>query len=466
MGIPFFFRPYKALQALSLFILFRTFANMKLSEWKLFLEKDLWRIQPHEVGKWRMLGYGTLKRTILTIECFIRQQLYFRASALTYSTLFATIPILAIVFAISRGFGFNKLIEEQIRKNFQAQPQVIDDVIGFVNSYLVHTRSGIFIGFGLILLFWTLISLTTNIEETFNEIWQVKRQRSPFRQLTDYTAVFLLLPLFIVITSGLSLFVSTFAQQLPNFLLLGSFMQFCIKVSPFLLTGLLFTGLYMFMPNTQVKVKSAAKAGFLAGTAFQLLLYFYIHSQLWVSSYNAIYGSFAALPLFMLLLQISWYICLFGAELSYVDQHIDNFFHGKELPSLSRRYHDFLCVLIMSLICKRFSAGKRPYTADKLAHLHRIPIRLVNDILFELCSCGMLLEVGCNDEKGASSTFVPARDTSSLTLGVLIAALSKHGYEDIKEDLPESYRSAWKQYTTSHKQLIEEIEFQTRLVDL
>ena len=439
---------------------------MKLSSWKNFLEKDLWKIRPDNVGKWKMLGYGTLKRTILTTEGFIQQQLYFRAAALTYSTLFATIPILAIVFAISRGFGFNKLIEEQIRKNFQAQPQVIEEVIGFVNSYLAHTRSGIFIGFGLILLFWTLLSLTTNIEDTFNQIWQVKRPRSPFRQLTDYMAVFLLMPLFFVITSGLTLFIATIVQHVPNFLLLGSFMQFCIQLTPFLWTGLLFTGIYMFMPNTRVKLTSAAKAGFLAGTAFQFLQYFYIHFQLWVSSYNAIYGSFAALPLFMLLLQISWYICLFGAELSYVDQHINSFFHGKELPGLSRQYHDFLCILIMSLICKRFAAGKKAYTADKLAHAHRIPLRLVNDILYELCSAGLLLEVGTNNEGKNVSTYVPARDTSTLTLGILLTTLSQSGYENIQEDLPNHYRALWKRFITTYKRLTDSSDFQTRLVDL
>ncbi len=188
---------------------------MRLNRLTYFFNEGLWRIRADEVGKWRMYAYGTLKRTILTTEYFFKQELYFRAAGLTYATLLATIPILAIVFAISRGFGFNKLIEEEIRKNFRAEPQITNDIIGFVNSYLVHTRSGIFIGAGIILLFWTLISLTSNIEQTFNQIWQVKHPRSPFRVLTDYTAVFFLMPLFFVITGGLSIFVSQMARELP-----------------------------------------------------------------------------------------------------------------------------------------------------------------------------------------------------------------------------------------------------------
>lgn len=444
----------------------RIFAGMRLNRLTYFFNEGLWRIRADEVGKWQMYAYGTLKRTILTTEYFFRQELYFRAAGLTYATLLATIPILAIVFAISRGFGFNKLIEEEIRKNFRAEPQITNEIIGFVNSYLVHTRSGIFIGAGILLLFWTLISLTSNIEQTFNQIWQVKHPRSPFRVLTDYTAVFFLMPLFFVITGGLSIFVSQMSRELPDFLLLNSFLQLCITLSPFILSGLIFTGLYMFMPNTHVNWLSATKSGFLAGTVFQFLQYFYIHSQLWVTSYNAIYGSFAALPLFMLWIQFSWYICLFGAQLSFVDQHIEHFFHGRgDSPTLSRRYHDFLCLLILSFICKRFLAGKTAYTADRLASVHRIPIRLVNDILYELYTAGLLLEVG-NDEKGAASSFVPARDSSTLTVGTVLNKLSRNGYEKVTDDLPDEYSELWKRFNRSYKDLLKNEQMNIRLYDL
>lgn len=434
-------------------------------KWILFFEKTIWRIKPEDVSRTRFLGYGILKRLILTIRIFINQRLYYRASALTYSTLFATIPILAIVFAIANGFGFEKLIEQEIHKNFSSQTDTANAIIGFVKSYLAHTQNSFFIGFGLILLFWTLISLTSSIEQTFNQIWQVKHPRSAFRQITDYTAVFLLLPVFFVVTSGLSVFFSTFVQELPDFLLLGSFMKFCIKLIPFILIGVLFTGLYLFMPNTRVSLKSAAIPGFVAGAAFQFVQYFYIHSQLWMSSYNAIYGSFAALPLFMMWCQISWYICLFGAEWSYVDQNIEHFFDGKDTPGISRRYHDFLCILIMSLICKRYQTSIGPYSAQEIALRHELPIRLVNDILYELCDIGFLYEK-TNDEKGDVSVFLPARDIAQLTIGRLLAAIEKKGNEDSKDNLYPKFRQKWDTYNKLRNEWLSLHKLNTPLSEL
>ena len=163
------------------------------------------------------------------------------------------------------------------------------------------------------MLLWTVINLVSNIEITFNRIWEVKKARSMYRKITDYFSMFLLMPILIVVSGGLSLFVSTVLKQMDDFVLLAPVMKFMIRLIPFVLTWLMFTGLYIFMPNTKVKFKHALIAGILAGSAYQAFQFLYINSQLWVSKYNAIYGSFAALPLFLLWLQISWTICLFVA---------------------------------------------------------------------------------------------------------------------------------------------------------
>lgn len=245
------------------------------------------------------------------------------ASALTYSTLLAIVPILAVVFAIARGFGYNKYIESWFRDVLSSQPQAAEIIIGFVNSYLVHTKSGIFLGIGLLFMLWTVIMLINNIEQNFNKIWQVNKPRKWFRTITDYMAMFLLVPIIIVVTSGISIFVATIADRIENYALLAPMVRFLIDVMPYVLMICVFIALYVFMPNTKVKLKCAIVPGILAGTAMQGLQLFYINSQIWVSSYNAIYGSFAALPLFMLWVQISWIICLFGAELCYANQNLE-----------------------------------------------------------------------------------------------------------------------------------------------
>ena len=247
-----------------------------------------------------------------------------QASALTYSTLLAIVPMLAVIFAIARGFGYNKYIEIWFRDALSSQPQVADILTDFVNSYLIHTQSGIFLGVGLIFMLYTVLMLVNNVEETFNQIWQVNNSRPIMRSLTNYLAMFFLFPIIIVVSMGLSIFMATIANKVEGLVLLGPAVSRLLDFSPYLLLSVLFILLYVYMPNTDVKFKSAIVPGILSGVAMQLLQLFYIHSQIWVTGYNAIYGSFAALPLFMLWLQISWTICLFGAQLTYTNQNKDS----------------------------------------------------------------------------------------------------------------------------------------------
>jgi membrane protein len=261
----------------------------------------------------------------LTVRFFTEKRVMTQASALTYSTLLAIVPIFAVVFAIARGFGYNKYIEMWFRELLSSQPQVADVMVGFVNSYLVHTKSGIFLGVGLIFMLYTVLMLVNNVEETFNKIWQVNNSRPIIRSFANYLATFFLFPIIIVVSTGLSIFMETVADSMVDFTLLGPVIHKLLNFSPYMLMSLLFVLLYVYMPNTEVRISCAIVPGILAGIAMQVLQIVYIHSQIWVTGYNAIYGSFAALPLFMLWVQISWTICLFGAQLTYTNQNLNRF---------------------------------------------------------------------------------------------------------------------------------------------
>ena len=263
------------------------------------------------------------RKLYLTIRFFTAKRVMTQAAALTYSTLLAIVPILAVVFAIARGFGYNKYIELWFRDALASQPQAADVIVGFVNSYLVHTKSGIFLGVGLIFMLYTVLMLVNNVEETFNQIWQVSNSRPIIRSLTNYLAMFFLFPIIIVVSTGLSIFMATIADSMTGFVIIGPAMHKLLDVSPYILLSLLFILLYVYLPNTEVRFSSAIVPGILAGIAMQVLQIVYIHSQMWVTGYNAIYGSFVALPLFMLWVQISWTICLFGAQLTYTNQNMN-----------------------------------------------------------------------------------------------------------------------------------------------
>lgn len=407
-----------------------------------FFTIDMWRVDNDLLSPVKRMFYAILKIAYLTLRFFISKRVMTQASALTYSTLLAIVPIMAVVFAIARGFGYNKYIEMWFRDAFSSQPQTAEAIIGFVNSYLVHTKSGVFLGVGLLFMLYTVMMLVNNIEQTFNEIWQVKKKRSLFRTITDYMAMFFLFPILIVVTSGLSIFMATMADNMTDFMLLGTAVKVFIDILPYLLMSLLFIGLYVFMPNTRVKVKNAIVPGFLAGIAMQVVQLFYIHSQLWVTGYNAIYGSFAALPMFMLWLQISWTICLFGAELTYTSQNLDYYDFDAHTDDISHRYQMLLSALLMSRICRRFADGRKAPTVDDLRIETGMPIRIVNDLLFKLTEARLIVEVS-SDEKGESSTFVPAESLDNLSVGLMVDRLEAQGRWQINLELKSLMNEQW-----------------------
>ena len=407
---------------------------------KAFLLDEIWRVTDDEVSKKRGMIYNALKIVTLSIKEFAERRIVNMASALTYSTLLAIIPILAILFAIARGFGFANLLEDQFRVTLQGQALTAETILSFIDSYLSHAQSGIFIGVGLIMLFYTVLLLTYNMESTLNYIWQVKKQRTLYIKIKDYFSMLFLLPLLILLSSGISIFISTFMKNIAEFALLAPVVKFFVRLTPFVLTWGMFTALYIFMPNTKVKLKYAILPGILAGSGFQLFEYLYIGSQIWVSRYNAIYGSFAAIPMFLLWAQISWSICLYGAQLSYVAQNIRNFSFSKETENISRRYHDFLCILIMSLICKRFQTDLPPYTAETLSDEHKIPIRLTRIILYELQDINMIFETPVNDDE--EMAYLPSVDINQLNVAMLLKRLDKTGSEAFKIDRTR-YNSPW-----------------------
>ena len=399
----------------------------RINSWLQFLTDGIWRVTEDEVTPLQQRLYACIKVVSLSIKQFDVDRITERASALTYSTLLSIIPILAILFAIARGFGFDSLVESQFRSGVASQQAEL--IISWINSYLEHAQSGIFIGVGLVVLLWTVLILTDTIERSFNAIWQVKRPRSVMRKITDYFSMILLLPILIVVSSGLGIFMSTYIKDM-------------VRLIPYVLTWSMFTALFIFIPNTKVKFSHAWLPGIIAGSAFQAFQYFYINSQIWVSSYNAIYGSFAAIPMFLLWTQISWTICLLGAEMCYISQNLSSFNFGKETANISRRYHDFFCTIILSSICKRFAVGASAYTAEELSKEHKIPIRLTKKLLYELQDMKLILETS-HDDKSDEIGYTPAIDINVLTVGMLLSRLDSTGSEAFKIDRKHYYSSSW-----------------------
>lgn len=415
----------------------------KITEIWHFITYDIWRITESEVTHVKFFLYNIIKTIYLCIDRFVEDRIVSKASALTYSTLLAIVPILAIVFAIARGFGFANLMEQQFYQGLEGNTETARAILTFVDSYLSEAKSGVFIGVGLVMLLWTVVNLINNIEITFNRIWGVKKARTWYRMVTDYFSMLLLTPLLIVLSAGLSIFMSTMLKQMDDYVLLAPVVKFLIRLIPYVLTWIMFTGLYIIMPNTRVKFKYAIIGGVLAGTAYQAFQYLYIDGQIWVSRYNAIYGSFAALPMFLLWLQMSWTICLFGASLTFAGQNIQNFSFDKDTRNISRRYKDFITALIMSLIVKRFVNGETAYSAEELASENHIPIRLTRQILDLLVTINFVSETPA-EKKSEEVRYQPAFDVNKMNVALLFERIDTIGSENFKVDKEDEFSDEWK----------------------
>lgn len=402
-----------------------------------FFRHDLWHVQRHNTTALAYCCCSLLKKLLLAVEFFTTRRVIDMAAALTYSTLLALVPILAVVFGVARGFGYNKYIEVWFRELLGSQPQAADAIINFVNSYLVHTKSGVLLGVGLVLMLYTVLMLTLNVEKTFNTIWQVKHRRSLYRAVTDYLAMLLLVPVVIVLVSGLSI--------------AGA------RLLPYVLMAVVFMAMYMCVPNTKVRLQVVIVPGILAGVGMQALQLFYIHAQVLLSSYNAIYGSFAALPLFMLWVQLSWTICLFGVQLCYTNQNMDELSFRLQVADISPRYRRLLAIILMSRVCQRFADGKRPYTALDLRRLTNIPIRITQDLLYMLVRAGLLSENSA-DGKDQEPTYQPAMTLQKLTVGAMVERLDSMGGWHLDIDLHEQLAQVeWKQYLALREQYLAEL---------
>ena len=429
----------------------------------MFLTKDIWSFDLHQKGPLRRAIGNTVKVAVIAIRTFLDDKIMTRAAALTYSTLFAVVPILALIFAVARGFGFENIVNSLLENGIMKENESLSTVMQFIDGYMQYVSSGAFVGIGLLFLLWSVYSLADGIEANLNYIWHVKQSRGMGRKITDYFSLVLLIPIGIICLSGLTVATKKILEGMEGYMLLGGFVQFLISAMPYLVAGLIFTGFYMFMPNTKVRFKYSIIPGFIAGCLFQVLQNLYFSGQLALSSYNQIYGGFAALPLFLFWLNLSWSIILFGCELAYVAQNNDNFNYFKEPAKISRRHQDFYCLMVMACICKRFNKHLPALDRKEIGNELKIPLRYVIASLDLLIEAKLLQPVLKGDER--EPAYVPTTDTNKLTVVKVLSAINCTGYCDLDHALDSEVRSALLKIDDERKSLSGDI-WSTPLADL
>jgi len=401
-----------------------------------FITTDIWRIRLEDLPFGKSFLIKQLRIFLLTVRGFDEDKCFTRASSLTFYTLLSIVPVMAMLFGVAKGFGFEKILENKFRELVEKVPgqeEVLTKVIEYAESLLETTRGGVIAGIGLVLLFWSVIKVLSHIEASLNDIWEIKESRTWGRKFSDYLAVMLISPILILVSSSATVFITTqitqLTQQIKLLGVLSPLIFLSFKLIPYVLIWILFTVIYVLMPNTKVNLKAGLVAGIIAGTIFQIVQWGYISFQVGTAKYNAIYGSFAALPLFLMWVQISWWVVLFGAELSFANQNVGTYEYEPDSNKVSPAFKKILTLQIAHLLIKNFAGCQKPLTDTEISAQLRAPIRLVHNILFDLVESRLVSETTTRVDKKFG--YQPARDINTLTITSVIDAIEQNGTNSI-----------------------------------
>jgi membrane protein len=350
---------------------------------------------------------------------FVNDRCTLKASALTYDTLLSIVPFLAVILGIAKGFGFEHYLENEIISAFNDQKDILNYAISFAYTMLQHSKESLITGVGVFLLLWTNVNLLANIENALNELWKVKTERSWIRRVSNYISLIIICPLIVVVSSGLVLFIRThfkeYTSNLPFWQIITPYLHTLVPIIPFVLSCLLFTLVYIILPNAKFHFWPRLLAGTLSGLTFQFVQWIYINFQVEIFSYSVVYGTFAALPLFLVWLQISWLIVLGGAELAANIEN-DIFIElGLDLNEESKASEREIGVLILEHCLRQYQAGELPQTAFEIAKSLGVGMEVTQKIIDIFVDRSILMQVYIN-ESGQDYHFQPARDAKLYTL--------------------------------------------------
>ena len=391
-----------------------------------FISQRIWKIRISKMGKRQGMLIKQLRVISLAVKGFKEDNCLVSATALTFYTLFSIVPILALVFAIAKGFGYEKTLQDQILENYSDYRDILSNAFVYANKMLSNTKGGLIAGIGILLLLWSVMKLLISIENSFNDIWEVRIGRSWVRKTTDYLTIMMVGPLLLIVSAALEVAIS---NKIGDLEMLGIFGTLFLKLLAYVLVGGVFTFLYVALPNTKVHFKPAFKAAIVATVLFELLGWAYIRFQVGANQMNAIYGTFAALPLFLIWVQYSWYIVLFGAELAYANQYVDHYELEEDIQNLSVRYKKVIALMVASVVAKRFYRQEPAMSVMQISEKLDLPSRLTKNIVNEFVESGLFVEIRTEPDKDVM--YQPGVTESKFTVQFIIDTLERKGVNSL-----------------------------------
>ncbi len=388
---------------------------------KKFMLEDLWRLDLRNISRLKGFLLHQLKVLYLIWKGFIKGTIHLQAAWLTYMTLLCIGPFLAFVFSLAKNFGVQDRLKPLIIDNLAVgQGEIVRGIFEYIENTNLATLGTV----GLIILIAVVINMLGFIERALNDIWGIKRSRNLFQKFRDYIGVGIIFPILVLAAMGITASYSnlTFLARIKDiFLVTGAFKIF-LRLAPYMTLWFAFTFVYTFLPNTRVHFRSALIGGIIGGSLWQVAQWLYIHFQVGVVRYSAIYGTFASFPIFLIWVNLSWIIILFGAEVSFAHQNAKTYQEESRAFKVSQSFKEVLGLRLTAAVAKNFHLGGKPWSAEKLSQHLNIPVRLINEIIFELCQGKILVEI-----KAQEIAYQPAKPIERITIKEVLDVLRSYG---------------------------------------
>ncbi len=431
-----------------------------------FLKDTIWL---ERRGAEEAVGFGVrmLRVVFLVAKGFYDDKCFLRASGLAFTTVLSLVPLMAFAFSILKGFGAEEMVRDRVIQYVAVGQEDVEihlkSYIDSMAEYVAQTKVTALGSLSLFFLLYTAVKVLSTVESSFNDIWGLSQGRSLLRKFADYTSVLIIGP--VLLASAIAIWAYLSANPLAGegvTLTIGRYLaRFMARLGPIGLTVLAFAVLYAFMPNTRVGVVPALIGGLVGGLLWQAAFWVYTNFQITVARYNAIYGSFAALPIFLLWLYISWVIALFAAEVAFAYEHVDTYRQRRQRFEPSVKTRELVALRLFLEIAKAFHEGAPPPDADSLSSTSGVPPRAVNEMTALLAEEGLLSRV----ESGDQTAFQPGRDLSAMTVGDVVRAMRRHG-EDIEPPEGDSIWAACGELSARFEAALGENAFARNVIDV
>jgi len=367
-----------------------------------FFTEGIWEVDLSSLSTVRRIGINAVRVIHLVFKGFQDNDCPLHAASLTYSTLMSIVPVMALALSVLRGLGAGDWVELRSVELMETLPDQLQAFMMNVMIYVKHTNFTTLGGIGLVLLIWMVVEVLGRVEMSFNKVWGVTESRPILRKFSDYLSILIVVPILVIAATTINATLNSYAlvHLFQEYLGSARFVYSkLVKCMPFVATWLAFVFLYKFMPNTKVHTLPAVVSGIIGGSIWIIWQWMYIKFQIGVNQYNAIYATFASVPIFLFWLYISWQVVLLGAEIGFALQNFATYRMEQRAHGASAHSKIMLALSIISHVAQSMMINVPHFEVETYAKTHRVPVRLINEVLDELAKAKLIARVAEADSR-------------------------------------------------------------------